>query len=307
MSPAATLEALRGKTVSTYDEALAFEWLYSREGMTLKKLADMTVKADKLPSVAMSEYCGLLGADGMDEIEAHFQKKLERLPFQVAVKGTTSWPDGISDSARPTPVLYFCGDLDLLDTDRVSVVGSRKATDAGLARAARIGRELAEAGVTVVSGLAKGIDTAAMTAALNTNADNRFRRGRVIGVIGTPLDEQYPRENAQLQYFVASYDLLLSQVPFYRYSVQPFNTRRYYFPERNELMAAVSQATVIVEASDTSGTLAQARACLHQHRPLFIARSCVENEAVTWPRKWAARPGVFVLDDVSQVIDAVRS
>lgn len=298
-------EALDQATISPYREAIAYEYLYSREGMTLGKLAELTVRAGRRPTEAIAEYDGLLAPEGIDVVEEFIDAKIGRMPFHIAVKGTTSWPAGIADSKRPTPVLYYCGDLSLLDTPRVSVVGSRKASRDGLSRASRLGRELAEAGVTVVSGLAAGIDSAAMKTAANTEVDGAY--GRLIGVIGTPIDECYPRQNAELQGYVANNGLLVSQVPFFRYSRQPFETKRYYFPERNELMAAISLATVIVEASDTSGTLAQARACLHQRRPLFIMRSCVENDAVRWPRDWVGRQGVYVLESTDQVLDAIRS
>lgn len=303
-SATAVARAMDTATISPYKEAIAYEYLYSRQGMTLAELSRKTVGANKLPTEVLAEYNGMLAPEGIDVVEAFLDLKIRKLPFHVAVRGTTSWPDGIADSRKPTPVFYYCGDLNLLDTPRVSVVGSRKASQDGLARAARLGRELAAAGVTVVSGLAAGVDSAAMRSAVNTVTDGES--GSVIGVIGTPIDECYPKQNVDLQTYVANAGLLVSQVPFYRYSVQPFNTKRYYFPERNELMAAISQATVIVEASDTSGTLTQARACLQQKRPLFILRSCLNNTSVTWPGKWAQRPGVFVLDIIDQVIDAIR-
>ena len=130
-----------------------------------------------------------------------------------------------------------------------------------------------------------------------------------IGVIGTPIDECYPKENRELAEAMIDEEgcLIVSQVPFYRYSVQPFKTKRYYFPERNELMAAISDATIIVEASDTSGTLTQARACEHQGRPLFIMRSCYEDRSLEWPRKWAARSKVFVVDCIDDVLGIMDS
>lgn len=70
-------------------------------------------------------------------------------------------------------------------------------------------------------------------------------------------------------------------------------------------MAAISDATVIVEASDTSGTLTQARACLHQGRPLFVMRSCVENTAVSWPANYVGRKGVYILDSTDQLMEIV--
>lgn len=303
MPPAAVIDRMREAAVSPYREMMAYECLYSLDGMTLKKVSDATVGSGLLPSQALHERFGMVEPPEFDDVRSYVDGKLGK-GFGVAVKGTPSWPSGIADSRRPTPIVYFSGDIGLLSTERVAVVGSRKATKDGRARATRLGMELAEAGVTVVSGLAAGIDSAAMRSALNTSVDGG--RGRTIGVIGTPIDECYPKQNTELQAYVAAQDLLLSQVPFYRYHVQPFNTKRYYFPERNELMAATSLATVIVEASDTSGTLAQARACLFQRRPLFIMRSCYENHDVEWPRKWAERDGVFILDDVSQVIEAIR-
>ena len=150
-------------------------------------------------------------------------------------------------------------------------------------RADRLSREVVEAGFTIVSGLAAGIDTAAHRASLAT------KKGHTIGVIGTPLNEVYPKENLDLQECVAADHLLISQVPFYRYAHQPFKTKSYYFPERNETMAALSEATIIVEASDTSGSLTQARAALQQGRKLFILNSCFENRPITWPTTFAAR------------------
>jgi DNA processing protein len=149
-------------------------------------------------------------------------------------------------------------------------------------------------GFTIVSGLAKGIDTAAMTSAINHG-------GSVIGVIGTPLDTAYPRENSKLQEQIAKEHLLVSQVPIYRYYHQDFKSKKYYFPERNELMAAISDATVIVEASNTSGSLIQARACLHQGHPLFIMRTCSQNPNLTWPQRFLEKEGVYEAKDAKEI------
>lgn len=292
------------QTISPYDEALAFEYLYTLHGMSLKKLSDATSKSSKLPSEVLDDYFGLLTPDSYFKLDKFLSKKISTSKCSIAVKDTPSWPNGILDSSKQSPVIYFQGDISLLQTPRVSVVGSRKASEEGKQRATKIGHELAAAGVTVVSGLASGIDSSAMRGALNT--PNKTGQGKVIGVIGTPIDEFYPKENRELQKFVSNYNLLISQVPFYRYSQQAFSSKRYYFPERNELMSAISQATIIIEASDTSGSLTQARACSHQKRPLFILRSCINNHNISWPAKWASREGVYILDDVNQVLDIIQ-
>ncbi len=289
-------DSIRNVAVSPYDELISYEFLYAQEGSSLRKMVDATVHAGKLPHEAMYDRFGAFLPEGYEDVEAWVAGKLGG--FGVAINQTPSWPRRLSDSNRPTPILYYRGDIALLEARSISVVGARKATDEGRARASRIARELAEAGIAVTTGLALGIDTAATKSAMEHG-------GEVIGVIGTPIDECYPKDNKELQEAVAEDHLLVSQVPFYKYSKQPFSTKKYYFPERNELMAAISDATVIVEASDTSGTLTQARACLHQGRPLFILRSCIERTSTTWPSKYLGKDNVYILDSTDQLLKEV--
>lgn len=300
---ATLFQQLMKSTVSPYEELLAYEYLYAQDGMTLRKITSMTVGMGRTPSQALSDESGIFNpkeTDGYQTVEDFVDGKIGS--FDLLVNGTPSWPDSLSDSQRPSPILYTRGSISLLDKRSISVVGARKASAGGLRLAEGIARELVESGIVVVTGLATGIDTAATKAAL------RFGSSKAIGVIGTPIDECYPRENAELVAAMLDEEcLIVSQVPLYRYSIQPFKTKRYYFPERNELMAAISDATVIVEASDTSGTLTQARACEHQGRPLFIMRGCYENRLLEWPRKWASKSNVFVVDGASDVIDIMES
>ncbi len=143
---------------------------------------------------------------------------------------------------------------------------------------------------TIVSGLAKGVDATAHTTAIQEG-------GRTIAVLGTPLSHAYPKENAELQKEIAANHLLISQVPVKRYEQQVNPTaNRHFFPERNVTMSALTDATVIVEAGETSGTLIQARAALKQGRKLFILESCFNNPALTWPQKFAERGAIRVRD-----------
>jgi DNA processing protein len=181
-------------------------------------------------------------------------------------------------------VLYVAGDRSLLrEGARVSVVGSRKASAAGLQRAGKLARLLASRGTVVVSGLAEGIDTAAHMAAIEAG-------GRTIAVIGTPLDKAYPKQNAGLQERIMREHLVVSQFPV-GYPVQPKN-----FVIRNRSMALVSDATVIIEADDKSGSLHQGWEALRLGRGLFIAKSVVENDSVSWPEKML-HYGARVLSD----------
>jgi len=286
--------------ISPYDEVIAYEYLYSLDRATLKLLTKQTVLSNKLPSEVLSEHAGFLQPESINQIKDFIRIKADQ--FSVAINNTPSYPKKLKESKRPTPLFYYRGDIGLLESDSVSIVGARKTDELGLARAHRLAIELVEKGITVVSGLALGVDTAALTSAIQAG-------GRVIGVIGTPIDEYYPAQNKELQDEIASSHLLMSQVPFYKYAHQLFETKRYYFPERNELMAAVSDVTVIVEASDTSGTLTQARACLAQRRPLFIMRSCVESPKLKWPQEFLkkAPESVFILDETAQILELFGS
>jgi DNA processing protein len=208
--------------------------------------------------------------------------------FAALFYGDRSYPTGLYDAKHPPELLYYQGRLDRLCSKSVAVVGTGHATEAGRRRARKLARLLVAQDITVMSGLAQGIDTAAHQAALDAG-------GRTVAVIGTPLSVAYPRENLPLQRQIAQNHLLISQVPFYLYSRQDYRKNRYFFPERNKVMAALSQATVIVEASERSGALIQAEAALQQGRKLFILNSCFE-QGWQWCDRLVARGAIRVVD-----------
>lgn len=188
--------------------------------------------------------------------------------------------------------VFVAGDVSLLDRRCIAVIGARKATDNGRRRARQLGRQLAEAGVVVVSGLAEGIDTEALTGAIDAG-------GKVVAVIGTPLDQAYPAKNKLLQEAIYTDHLLISQFP-YGQRVFPSN-----FPARNRTMAVLSDASVVVEASDSSGTLHQAVECQRLGRWLVIAKSVVDNPDLTWPAKFINGPKTIILETTAQLLREV--
>jgi DNA processing protein len=200
-----------------------------------------------------------------------------------------------SKEARQSPgrskPIWYAGDLDSLNAPAVAIVGTRNVSDAGAARARKLARGLADAGVAVVSGLAAGVDTAALHEAIRAG-------GRVAAVIGTPIDKAYPAENAALQEQIYSDHLLVSQFPI------GSRTFRSNFPERNRLMAALSEATVVIEASDTSGTLHQSAECQRLGKWLFISKSVAEDPNLTWPAKFLGKYDRCVkLEKVEDVLE----
>jgi DNA processing protein len=186
---------------------------------------------------------------------------------------------------RP-PVVFVGGRLTPADARGVAVVGARQATKAGLHAATAIAHHLVTSGYAVVSGLAAGIDTAAHTSALAAG-------GRTIGVIGTGLARVYPPENASLQCRIAEECAVISQF----WPDSPPSRRS--FPMRNAVMSGVALATVVVEASETSGARMQARLALAQARPVFLLASLAERQA--WARDHATRPGVYVISEPAEI------
>lgn len=190
--------------------------------------------------------------------------------------------------------IYCAGDRRLLGDHVVSIVGTREISDEGIRRATRLSRELATAGVVVMSGLAKGVDTVAHKAAISAG-------GRTAAVIGTPLSRAYPAENADLQMEIYTHHLLLS--PF----AEGEEVFRSNFPKRNRVMALLSDATVIIEASDTSGTLHQAAECQKSDRWLFILKSVVEDKRLTWPGKFLDHKKTMVLESTEDILKALAA
>lgn len=180
--------------------------------------------------------------------------------------------------------LFVAGHLDLLrHGPRVAVVGTRHPSADGLRRCARLTGMLVEREIVVVSGLAEGIDTAAHRTAID-------RGGRTIAVLGTSLDRCYPASNRSLQDEIAREHLVVSQFP------PGAASGRHCFPMRNRTMALLSDATVIVQAGEGSGTLHQGWEALRLGRPLFLLESVTENEDLRWPGEMLGY-GAEVLSD----------
>lgn len=214
--------------------------------------------------------------------------------YKVCLFKTADYPQKLRDAENPLEFFYYRGNLDLAFSPKsIAVVGTRNPTEGGVKRAKKLVKQLVENNFTIYSGLARGIDTAAHTTAVELG-------GNTVAVIGTPITTAYPKENSELQEKIATKYLLVSQVPILRYSKQTINGNRLFFPERNVTMSALTDATVIVEAGDTSGTLIQARAALKQNRKLFILDSCFNNPNITWPEKYAERGAIRVrnFDDI---------
>ena len=276
----------QSRAVSPFHEMGAYEVLWSDRGTTFKSLSER-----------FAQHPGSVPSDFVSPREAHdcaafVKQQFEQAEvggFGVRIHGAGEYPEKLRDAAYPVELFYYQGWWDLAYSRSVAVVGTRKPTREGLSRARRLVRELVADKVTVVSGLAAGIDRMAHETAIEEN-------GRTIAVIGTPLSHVYPKEHSTLQRHISKHFLVISQVPLKRYVSQDYRYNRSFFPERNVTMSALTEATIIVEAGETSGTLTQARAALRQGRKVFVLDSCFLNSKLTWPARFAEKGAVRIKD-----------
>jgi DNA processing protein len=190
------------------------------------------------------------------------------------------------------PVLFTRGSLRGDDVG-ISIVGSREASSTGLSIAAELAEAVVGRGLSVISGLAEGIDTAAHEATWQA-------AGRPIGVIGTGINTAYPptASSRALHQRVAETGVLISQ---FLPDAPPSRTS---FPMRNATMSGLGQASIIVEAGEHSGTRTLVRAAIGHGRPVIITSRVVDG--TDWGKRLVDRPGVFVAATVSEVMDLVE-
>lgn len=192
--------------------------------------------------------------------------------------------------------LFIEGDKTLLTKGvRVSVVGSRKVSYLGARRARSFAEALVRHGITVVSGLAEGVDTIAHDAAIRAG-------GKTIAVLGTPLSQTYPAANKALLETIKRDHLAVSQFS----EGHPYKKEN--FPRRNRTMALISDATVIVEAGEKSGTRHQGWEALRLGRLVFLMENVAEDQTLTWPREMISY-GAQVLrrDDMPEILYDIPS
>jgi DNA processing protein len=277
------------QAISPLRELGAYEALWDKAETTFKTLSE---KFAARPNSVPSDFVSSTQARKYAEFVQRRFREAEVTQFGVRVHGAGEYPQKLRDAAHPVELLYYQGWWDLVESRSVAVVGTRNPTADGIARTARLVKALVSDNFTIVSGLAAGIDTVAHETAIAEG-------GRTIAVIGTPLSHSYPKENAELQRKIAREYLVITQVPVWRYEHQDYRSNRLFFPERNITMSALTEGTIIVEAGETSGTLIQARAALHQGRKLFILDSCF-RKGLAWPKKYAEKGGIRVVgyDDI---------
>lgn len=288
------------------------------DGIVADRAALIAVAEDLVPSLngasaqRLAEALELAASGGIEDLDAawlaaagdrvvksgsidRWRQRLADLEVQgielVTVCDAT-YPSNLRMVTDRPPLLFVRGALVPSDDRAIAVVGTRKPSETGAATAYSIASELADRRVTVVSGLAEGIDTAAHRGALDAG-------GRTIAVFGTGIATVYPRSNRELAARVADSGACVSQF------LPDMRGTRWSFPVRNVVTSALSIGTVVVEAGETSGARIQAQDALRHAKRLFLIRSLVSTQ--DWASEMAGREGVSVVDDLDDVMAAIEA
>lgn len=200
------------------------------------------------------------------------------------------YPANLRQIYNRPPFLFVRGSLQEADDSAVAIVGTRHASEAGLKQARDLAAQLARHDVTVLSGLARGVDGAAHQAALDAD-------GRTVAVMGTGINRVYPGEHQSLADDILRSGALVSQ---FWPDAPP---TRVSFPMRNVVMSGMAIGTVVVEASEISGARMQARLALEHGKRLFLMRSLIMQEE--WAQRYAARPATIAVDSIDDILEVL--
>ncbi len=235
-------------------------------------------------------------------LKVRFQVDLEKIMANIAIKGVKvitwedpDYPRRLKEINQPPPVLFVNGSINVEDDWAVAVVGTRRVTPYGRQVAVEISKFLAQNGVTVVSGLARGVDAIAHQSALQAG-------GRSIAVLGSGVDVVYPPEHQRLAKEIAAQGALVSDYPM---GTPPDGVN---FPPRNRIISGLSLATVVVEAGETSGALITAEFAVDQGRDVFAVPGSIlapQSEGTNKLIEQGARP-LLKMSEILEVLKLER-
>ncbi|MFA6548655.1 MAG: DNA-processing protein DprA [Candidatus Margulisiibacteriota bacterium] len=270
--------------------------------VTVKKLFDQFGVIEKAWQAEEKE---ILSIEGINQraaksfLEYRTKIDLEQESASIAKAGVEvltllddNYPSHLKNIYDPPPVLYYKGQILKEDEKAIAIVGTRKASHYGLETAKKLARELAGMGITIVSGLASGIDTAAHEGALEAG-------GRTLAVFGTGVDVIFPAENRVLAQNIAKSGALLSEFAL--------GTRgeRSSFPRRNRIISGLSLGVIVVEGHYDSGAMITAKFALDQGREAFAVPGNVELEQSKGPH-WLIKQGAKLVECVEDVIEELK-
>jgi DNA processing protein len=225
--------------------------------------------------------CGFEDAAGQRERMAAIGAEL--IPIR-----TPLYPAPLREIFDPPPVLFARGRTELLHSPLLAIVGTRRPTEYGLAAATRLARDLAYAGLTIASGMARGVDTAAHRAALDAG-------GATVAVFGCGIDEVYPAENRKLAAEIAQKGLILSEFPM---GAPPYPQN---FPIRNRIISGMSLGVLVVEGGEYSGSAITAKLAAEQGREVFAIPGNITSK-LSWGPNLLIKQGAKLVQEWNDVV-----
>ena len=284
------LSAVSGIGWKTYADLLD---RYGSPEAALRALADGTAKAPRVDHASAAVICA-----NIETYRATVQWCAD-LHISIVRCTDAAYPQNLAALAQQKPpaprppFLYMKGQYQESDRRCAALVGSLTPSPDGVKRARRLAKLLVENGLTVVSGLARGIDTASHTGALEVG-------GRTLAVVGTGLDTVYPPENADLAAQIEGQGAIFSQ---FALGVGP---QKHTFPMRNQVMSGMAIATIIVEGHAKCGSLIQADFAFQQGRQVYLLRSNLDQPDNAWAKELEQR-GAVVVHKIEDILSTIRS
>lgn len=220
------------------------------------------------------------------------QQKVTDTGAAVIPYTSQHYPSRLKEIYDPPPILFARGRVELLDTLSLAVVGTRRPTAYGNSAATRLAKDLADAGLTISSGMARGIDTAAHKAVLETG-------GNTIAVFGCGVDELYPAENRKLAEQIAESGLILTDFPM---GTPPYPQN---FPIRNRIISGISLGVLIVEGGQYSGSAITARLASEHNREVFAVPGNITSK-MSWGPNLLIKQGAKLVQDWNDVVTELK-
>jgi len=217
---------------------------------------------------------------------------IDKQAVTVITLNDAAYPDSLKNIYDPPPFLYVKGAFSRHDDTAFAIVGSRNASEYGITATERISRELALHGITIVSGMARGIDSCAHYGALSA-------KGRTIAVLGSGIDVIYPPENRRLYESITEHGAVISELPM---GTKP---NAYNFPARNRIISGLSLGVLVVEASLHSGSLITAQMALDQGRDVFAVPGNVHSYKSKGTHK-LLKDGARLVESAQDILDEIR-
>ena len=253
----------------------------------VERVGPVTIKKHLEEHGTIEQVCAILNAS-LDQAQEQINRSQE-FGARLIAQADESYPELLKNIYDPPIVLYVKGEVESLKNKSVAIVGTRRASHYGLELARKLAFDLASLGITVVSGLAAGVDTAAHQGALEA-------KGKTIAVFGCGLDTIFPAANRGLAQEITQNGALVSEYSF------GSPTSKTNFPRRNRIISGLSLGTIVIEGDYKSGAMITAKCALDQGREVFAVPGDVRSELSNGPH-WLIKQGGKLVENVGDVLE----